>query len=66
MSNHACERCGALCLDSQYGYYTGCAHYPPDFVPDQCIECEAYIIVYDKDEPRSCEECGGVHERVKL
>lgn len=30
MSNFACEKCGALCLDSPYGYYSGCEHYPVD------------------------------------
>lgn len=30
MSNFACEHCNAICSDSEYGYTTGCKHYPPD------------------------------------
>ena len=30
MSNFNCEYCGAICSDSDYGYITGCEHYPPD------------------------------------
>lgn len=32
MSNFACEHCGTVCYDSQFGYYTGCEHYPADLV----------------------------------
>ena len=30
MSNFKCEKCGAVICDAEYGYVTGCAHYPPD------------------------------------
>lgn len=30
MSNFYCEKCGALCADSEKGYTSGCEHYPPD------------------------------------
>ena len=33
MSSFYCGKCGALCLDSERGYTSGCEHYPPDVVP---------------------------------
>ena len=30
MSSFYCEKCGALCSDSEIGYTTGCEHYPAD------------------------------------
>ncbi len=34
--------CGAPCLDSPHGYWTGCEHYPPDIgqkIPDIVRQC---------------------------
>jgi len=28
MSNFCCEKCGAVCIDTEAGYVTGCEHYP--------------------------------------
>lgn len=33
MSSFYCEKCGALCADSEHGYISGCEHYPPDVEP---------------------------------
>lgn len=30
MSHFYCEKCNAICYDTDYGYITGCKHYPPD------------------------------------
>lgn len=30
MSNFDCPICGVLCLDTEFGYVTGCQHYAPD------------------------------------
>ena len=30
MSSFYCDKCGALCSDTDRGYVTGCKHYPPD------------------------------------
>lgn len=33
MSNFFCDKCGAICQDSDRGYISGCEHYPPDIKP---------------------------------
>lgn len=30
MSNFNCPKCGTPCLDTRYGYITGCRHHPAD------------------------------------
>lgn len=30
MSHFSCPYCLAVCYDSDYGYVTGCLHFPPD------------------------------------
>jgi len=32
LSSFYCPECGAVCLDTEKGYMTGCEHYPPDIV----------------------------------
>lgn len=35
MSSFYCDECGALCLDTELGYITGCKHYPPDLSEEE-------------------------------
>ena len=30
MSSFNCEHCNAQCVDTEFGYITGCQHHPPD------------------------------------
>jgi len=30
MSSFKCDKCGTECVDTEYGYVTGCEHYPHD------------------------------------
>lgn len=30
MSSFNCEHCNALCADTEFGYVTGCEHYPAE------------------------------------
>lgn len=33
MSSFNCPKCGTPCIDTDYGYATGCAHHPADARP---------------------------------
>jgi hypothetical protein len=46
MSNFNCERCGALCCDSERGYVTGCEHYPPDIVRRRIVQANLCLRFY--------------------
>lgn len=61
MSNFACEKCGAICHDSEHGYVTGCEHYPPD-IQVFCYDCHKPIRAED-DDAMVCVKCGGRNRR---
>jgi hypothetical protein len=63
MSNFTCEHCGAVCLDSPAGYYTGCQHYPAEIAVQPCRQCQQPIVT-DDDDARLCIQCGGRNRRV--
>ena len=44
MSNFVCEKCGKQCIDSPFGYITGCEHYPTDI---QRLPVNMEKILYD-------------------
>jgi len=39
MSNFKCEKCGAICSDTEKGYVTGCEHYPADVENNKPVFC---------------------------
>jgi hypothetical protein len=52
MSSFYCDKCGALCSDTEHGYVSGCKHYPIDITMDEYNKKMSQIIAknYDIDE----------------
>lgn len=46
MSSFYCEKCGALCSDTEHGYISGCGTYPADIgTPSHCPGCERGLLL---------------------
>lgn len=43
MSNFYCEKCGTAIYDTEYGYVTGCKHYPVEDLNKVCKSCKYNI-----------------------
>jgi hypothetical protein len=44
MSSHECPKCKSLCIDTEVGYISGCAHYPPNIDPIKLNDVQKAII----------------------